>query len=68
MVDLGDSEPRTISGPRRNLSLPSELAAYLGVDTGDKVYLMINPDRPGTVVILNATTMQNLVMKGWTSL
>jgi ABC-type lipoprotein release transport system permease subunit len=68
VVDPGEPEPRTLSGPRRNVSIPEELAEYLGVDTGDKVYLMVNPDRPGTVVLLTAAGIRDVVMKGWTSI
>ena len=64
-VDPGQPEPRTISGPRHNVSIPTELLEYLGLATGDRVYLMINPDRAGTVVLMASATMRDVVLKGW---
>ena len=52
----------------QRVSLPSDLLEYLGLDTGDKVYLMVNPDRAGTLVLLTPSVMRDVVMKGWASL
>jgi len=68
LVDPGEPEPRTISGPRHNISLPTDLVAHLGLATGDKVYLMVNPDRARTLVLISAATMKDVVLKGWASI
>ena len=67
-MNLGEPDPRTVSGPRHNVSLSAEMIDHLGVRTGERVYVMANPDRPNTLVIMNAEMMQDIVRKGWISL
>jgi hypothetical protein len=67
-VDQVDPEQRTAAGPRLNVSLGRDFGRYLGVTTGDKVYILANPDRPGTVVLMSAEKMREVVRKGWTAI
>lgn len=60
-------------GPRRvaaknQISLPTELMVAIGVSIGENVFLMMNPDRPGTLVLLTQAAMTEVVRKGWTAL
>ena len=54
--------------PKNQVSIPAELLEAIGVEVGDHVWLMTNPDRPGTLVILPRSVMAEVVAKGWTAL
>lgn len=59
--------PRRI-GERHQVTLPSDQLAAIGVQAGDSVWVTINPDRPGTLVVMPTTVVQALFEKGWTAL
>lgn len=42
--------------------------AALGIRTGEQVYLAINPDMPGTLIVVPEPLMAELFEKGWTGL
>lgn len=59
-------------GPRRvaakgQISVPGQLLDLIGVAIGEDVWLVANPDRPGTLVVMPRTAMRELFEKGWTS-
>ena len=40
----------------------------MGVTEDDlNVWLSINPDRPGTIVVMSRSTQQEIFRKGWTA-
>ncbi|MFP5580029.1 MAG: hypothetical protein ACLGIZ_17605 [Acidimicrobiia bacterium] len=59
--------PRKV-GPKRQVALPPEVLEYLHAGIGDSLWVMPNPDKPGTVVVLNEETVEDLMKKGWTTL
>ena len=38
---------------RNQVTLPSDQIKSIGVGPGDSVWITVNPDRPGSLVILN---------------
>ena len=67
-MDPGEPVRRSVVGRQCNVSLGSEFSGYLGVGEGSKIFLMANPDRPGTVVVMTTETMKEIVEKGWRAL
>lgn len=59
--------PRRV-GAKSQVSVPAELLESIGVDVGDNVWFMANPDRPGTLVMLSREMMAEVVQKGWTAI
>jgi hypothetical protein len=55
-------------GPKNQLNIPGEYMAALGIRTGEQVYLAINPDMPGTLIVVPEPLMAELFEKGWTGL
>jgi hypothetical protein len=39
----------------------------MGIVGGDDVFFVLNPDRPGTVVMMPRSVMAEVFQKGWTS-
>lgn len=70
MVD-GDaivpSGPRKI-GAKNQVSVPGELLTAIGAEVGDDVFFVLNPDRPGTILIMPRALMAEVFRKGWTAL
>ncbi len=64
MVDALLYGPRRIA-PKNQISLPTELMTAIGVTIGDNVFLLVNPDRPGSLVVLSQAAMADVVQKGW---
>lgn len=65
-------DPLVPSGPRKiaaknQISIPSEYLAEIGVRVGDDVFIAVNPDRPGTLVIIPRLLMSDIFRKGWTA-
>lgn len=63
-------DPMVPSGPRtvmskNQVSLPSEMLTLIGVSVGDGVFVVPNPDRPGTLVIIPKRLMAEIFQKGW---
>lgn len=58
--------PRKIQ-ERHQVTLPAEQLALLGLGPGDEVWVALNPDRPGTLVILTQTVMEDVFRKGWSA-
>ncbi len=69
MVD-GDaivpSGPRKVA-PKNQVSVPADLLEAIGVHVGDDVFFVLNPDRPGTILILPRPLMAEVFRKGWTA-
>jgi bifunctional DNA-binding transcriptional regulator/antitoxin component of YhaV-PrlF toxin-antitoxin module len=58
--------PRKV-GPKRQLALPPEILKALDTEIGGSLWVMTNPDKPGTVVVMNEVTVTEVVKKGWTA-
>jgi hypothetical protein len=66
-VDLRLSGPRRVA-PKNQVTIPNNLMLVLDVHVGDDVYMVSNPDRPGTIVILSKSQINDVFQKGWTAL
>lgn len=53
--------------PKHQVSIPAEMLAHVGVTVGDPVFVAVNPDRPGTLVIIPSQVMAEIFRKGWTA-
>lgn len=58
--------PRKVA-PKNQVSIPAELLGAMGIVVGDDVFFVLNPDRPGTVVMMPRSVMAEVFRKGWTS-
>lgn len=47
------------------MQVPPELLKKLGIRAGQYVWIGENPDRPGTLVVVNDRQMKDIVRKGW---
>lgn len=65
-MDISPAGPRKVA-PRRQVSIPRELRDAIGIDIGDDVWMSVNPDRPGTLVVIPRDLMMELFRKGWTA-
>jgi bifunctional DNA-binding transcriptional regulator/antitoxin component of YhaV-PrlF toxin-antitoxin module len=61
------SGPRKI-GAKNQVSIPGELLEAIGSNAGDDLFFVLNPDRPGTILILPRRLMAEVFRKGWTAL
>jgi antitoxin component of MazEF toxin-antitoxin module len=52
-------------GPKNQLNLPSEYMAALGMSQGQQVYVALNPDRAGTLVVVPEAAMRSLLEVAW---
>lgn len=59
--------PRKIAA-KQQVSVPAELLAVIGLAVGDEVWISLNPDRPGTLVVMPRSVMEDVFRKGWTAL
>ena len=66
-MDFVPAGPRKVA-PKHQISVPSELLEEIGVEVGDLVWVIPNPDRPGTLVILSRQVMAEVVQKGWSAI
>lgn len=66
VVDIAPAGPRKVA-PRGQVSIPRELRDAIGIDIGDDVWMSVNPDRPGTLVLIPRPLMMELFRKGWTA-
>jgi len=70
---VADPNPGTIYGPRPvqgngNVSVPRELWRALGIELGNaEVHFALNPDKPGTLVVIPDSLMADIFEKGWTA-
>ncbi|HSH61400.1 MAG TPA: AbrB/MazE/SpoVT family DNA-binding domain-containing protein [Acidimicrobiales bacterium] len=64
---LVPSGPRKIT-PKNQVTVPGELLEATGLQVGDDVFLVLNPDRSGTILILPRALMAEVFRKGWTAL
>jgi hypothetical protein len=55
--------PRRI-GPKNQVSVPAELLAAIGVEQGQDVWIAINGDRPGTLVVIPEPLMELVFRSG----
>lgn len=60
------SGPRKVT-PKNQVSIPGELLDAIGAEVGDEVFFVLNPDRPGTILILPRALMAEIFRKGWTA-
>lgn len=67
VVDILPHGPRRVA-PKNQVSLPAELLGAVGVSIGDNVWVALNPDRPGTLIVIPQTLMMEVFRKGWTAL
>jgi hypothetical protein len=67
VVDTVPQGPRRIA-PKNQVSLPSDLLEAVGAGVGDNVWVALNPDRPGTLVVIPQPLMMEIFRKGWTAL
>lgn len=58
--------PRKLA-PKNQVTIPAELLSEMGVEVGDDVFVALNPDRPGTVIVIPRRLMAEIFRKGWTS-
>jgi len=49
------------------MTLPADQLAAIGVGARDKVWVAVNPDRPGTLVVMPEAVVQDIFAKGWSS-
>ena len=66
-VDVRPDGPRRV-GERNQITLPADQLSAIGVAPGGDVWIAVNPDRPGTLVILSEAVLTEVFEKGWTSL
>jgi bifunctional DNA-binding transcriptional regulator/antitoxin component of YhaV-PrlF toxin-antitoxin module len=59
--------PRKIQ-ERHQVTLPADQLAALGLGPGDEVWVSLNPDRPGTLVILSPDVTEEVFRKGWSAI
>ena len=59
--------PRKIA-PKNQVSVPRELLDAIGVQVGEAVYVGLNPDKAGTLVVIPQKLMDDIFQKGWTAL
>lgn len=59
--------PRRVA-PKNQITVPAELLDAIGVVVGGEVFVVSNPDRPGTLVIIPRAMMEEIFRKGWTAL
>lgn len=64
---IAPSGPRKI-GPRHQVCVPSELLEAIGAQVGDDLFFVLNPDRPGTILLLPRGLMAEIFRKGWTAM
>jgi bifunctional DNA-binding transcriptional regulator/antitoxin component of YhaV-PrlF toxin-antitoxin module len=64
---LVPSGPRKVL-PKKQLTIPGELLEAIGVHQGDRVFLMLNPDKPGTIVVIPEPLMAEVVREEWTAI
>jgi hypothetical protein len=64
---LVPSGPRKIAS-KNQVSVPAEYLAAVGVAVGDDLFVVVNPDRPGTLLLLPRSVMADVFKKGWTSI
>jgi len=63
-VDGAPDGPRTI-GDRNQVTLPSDQLAQVGLRSRDPVWVAVNPDRPGTLVLMPQEVVEQIFLKGW---
>lgn len=61
------SGPRKVL-PKNQVTVPGELLEAIGVRQGERIFLMLNPDKPGTIVIIPEPLMAEIIRKGWTAI
>jgi len=55
--------PRKI-GPKNQVSLPGELLAAIGVEQGEDVWVAVNTEPPGTLIVMPARIMETVFRSG----
>lgn len=55
-------------GAKNQVSVPAEMLEAIGVQVGEDVVFVLNPDRPGTILIMPRSLMAEIFRKGWTAL
>jgi bifunctional DNA-binding transcriptional regulator/antitoxin component of YhaV-PrlF toxin-antitoxin module len=62
-----------LDGPRRvqqrhQITLPEDQLRLLGLTQGSRVWIGINPDKPGTLVVVPEPVYAEILRKGWSSI
>lgn len=65
-MDIVPSGPRKIAA-KNQVSIPADLLDAIGVAVGDDLFIVVNPDRPGTLVLMPRAIMAEVFKKGWVS-
>lgn len=50
---------------KNQVSIPDDLLKAIGVLGGESIWVMLNPDRPGTLVVMPREVMRAVIQKGW---
>jgi len=64
LVDTAPHGPRKI-GAKHQVAIPAELLEAIGARIGDGLWFAINPDRPGTLVLLGRAVAVEVFEAGW---
>jgi bifunctional DNA-binding transcriptional regulator/antitoxin component of YhaV-PrlF toxin-antitoxin module len=64
VVDSAPHGPRKI-GAKNQVAVPAELLEAIGAQVGDGLWFAINPDRPGTLVVLSRSQAIEVFNAGW---
>jgi bifunctional DNA-binding transcriptional regulator/antitoxin component of YhaV-PrlF toxin-antitoxin module len=61
------SGPRKV-GAKNQVAVPAEMLEAIGVQVGEEVVFVVNPDRRGTILIMPRALMAEIFRKGWIAL
>jgi len=64
VVDFVPTGPRKVTA-KNQVSIPDDLLKAIGVHEGESIWVMLNPDRPGTLVVMSREVMRAVIEKGW---
>ena len=63
-MDFVPTGPRKVTA-KNQVSIPDDLLKAIGVLEGESIWVMLNPDRPGTLVVMPREVMRAVIQKGW---
>ena len=58
--------PRKLQG-KGLVTISEELRTAVGLALGDQVWVAVNPDKPGTLVVIPRGVMMEVFRKGWSA-
>jgi hypothetical protein len=53
-----------VIGPKNQVSFPAELLSAIGVEQGQDVWIAVNSDHPGTLVVIPEPLMEQVFRSG----